>query len=130
MRPFFPPDTVEEIAHIVYNYKLTLKVVSPRKCRLGTCYKNKSVITVNANLPPYMFLLVTLHEIGHFVSLQKYGLHIQPHGKEWQQEYSKLLKHFLYKGVFPSKLAELVMQEIIKPKATCSLQLMEVASSY
>lgn len=127
MRPYFPPNTVEEISHLVFQYKITIKVVRPRRIFLGTCYKNKSLITINGNLPPYLFLLVTLHELGHFFSLQKYGKDIKPHGEEWKQEYAKLLKHFLYKGVFPPKLAERVMQEIIKPHATCSQEFINLA---
>lgn len=129
MKDYFPEDCSLDIAHIVLQYNIVFKIVRPRKVFLGTCYKNKNIITVNANLPPFLFLLVTLHEIGHFISLKKYGTDIKPHGKEWQDEYVKLLKHFLYKGVFPIKLAERVMQEIIRPKATCSKELMEMTAN-
>ena len=128
IQKFYPPNTAEEIAHIVFAYNIVLKVVRPRKFVLGTCYKNKNIITINGNLPPYLFLLVTLHEIAHFVSLKKNGTTIKPHGVEWKQEYIKLLKHFLYKGVFPNQLAELVMQEIIHPKATCSQDLITLTT--
>ena len=130
MQKYFPENTALDIAHIVYKYDIVLKVVRPRQRFLGTCHKNKNIITVNGNLPPYLFLLVTLHELGHFISLKKYGLNIKPHGLEWKQEYTKLLKHFLYKGIFPVKLAEKVMQEIIKPSATCSKELMQECISY
>ncbi len=130
MNKYFPKDCSLDIAHIILQYNIVFKVVNPRKVFLGTCYKHKNIITVNANLPPFLFLLVTLHEIGHFVSLRKYGTDIKPHGAEWKEEYTKLLKHFLYKGVFPPKLAERVMQEIIKPQATCSKELMKLASEY
>ncbi|MDO5760394.1 MAG: hypothetical protein Q4Q06_05160 [Bacteroidota bacterium] len=130
MQKYLPEGSALDIAHIVLRYNIVFKVVRPRQRYLGTCYKNKNIITVNGNLPPYLFLLVTLHELGHFISLKKYGLDIKPHGQEWKQEYTKLLKHFLYKGIFPVRLAEKVMQEIIKPQATCSKELMNECALY
>lgn len=130
MQEFFPKGCASEIAHIVFCYDIVFKVVRPRRRYLGTCSKYEKTITVNGNLPPYLFLLVTLHELGHFFAIKKYGTNIKPHGQEWKDEYIKLLKHFLYKGVFPVKLAEKVMQEIISPKATCSIELKKACADF
>ena len=55
MKDYFPKDCSLDIAHIVLQYSIVFKIVRPRKVFLGTCYKNKNIITVNANLPPFLF---------------------------------------------------------------------------
>lgn len=118
LESFLPKLAVEDVVKIIEENNICFKIVNPRKRVLGTCSRTKNIITINSNLNQYSFLLVSLHEFAHFFAIKKYGNKIMPHGKQWKQEYSNILKQFLYKKVFPKELAEVVFSQIIKPRAT------------
>jgi SprT protein len=109
---------VKDIYKVIVDNNIDFKIVKPRKRILGTCYRNKNIITINNNLDEYSFLVVTLHELAHFFANKEATQKISPHGKQWQEQYIRLLKYFLYKGIFPKQIAEQVFMIIQKPKAT------------
>jgi SprT protein len=113
---------VEDIYKLITDNEIDFQIVKPRKRVLGTCYRNKNIITINNNLDKYSFLIVTLHEFAHFFANKNSTQKIAPHGKQWKEEYSKLLKEYLYKGVFPKQIAEQVFLLIRKPTATFSIK--------
>lgn len=127
---FYPKGTAQQIAHLIFKYKITLKIVRPRKTFLGTCYRDKNLITINGDMPPYLFLLVTLHEMAHFLSFRNFGLKISPHGKEWKAQYSQMLNHFINMDTFPTGLKELIVKESKNPHASFSLKMIEETSKY
>ncbi|MFN8135383.1 MAG: SprT-like domain-containing protein [Bacteroidales bacterium] len=63
------------------------------------------MIQANADLGPYTFLLVFLHELAHLVVMKKYGRKAKPHGSEWKNAYRQLVQPFFEHEVFPVKLA-------------------------
>ncbi len=81
-----------------------LKIVSPRKTRLGDYRYNFEQkyhqITINNDLKGDSFLFTLLHEIAHQLAFLKYSRNIEPHGKEWKNEYKNLLLLALEKDAF------------------------------
>ena len=70
-----------------------LKIVNERQTRHGDYRKDAQgyhLITVNANLNKYRFLMTLIHEIAHLVAFEKYGRYIKPHGNEWKHYFSKI----------------------------------------
>jgi predicted SprT family Zn-dependent metalloprotease len=59
-----------------------------------------------------------LHEIAHLLTFEQFGNRIAPHGKEWKNEYSKILATFLLKKVFPTDIEKALMKSIHNPSAT------------
>lgn len=75
-------------------------------------------ITINHDLNPYSFFVTYLHEVAHLMVNKKYGLNIQPHGKEWKSVYGKLLLKSLSLEVFPPKLAYVIHHHAQNPGAS------------
>jgi SprT protein len=81
-----------------------LKIVNPRQTKLGdyryTPSTKKHQITINNDLESDAFLFTLLHEIAHQLTQLKYGSRVEPHGKEWKNEYKILLLIALEKDAF------------------------------
>ena len=76
------------------------------------------VITVNANLNQYRFLITLIHEIAHFEAYKNYNRFIKPHGKEWKQTFQHLMLPVLNPEVFPLALLPLLAKHFKNPKAS------------
>ncbi|MBR1769248.1 MAG: hypothetical protein IJ748_02205 [Bacteroidales bacterium] len=118
------------IAHLILKYNIVFRVARPRKRTLGNFYHSRRLITVNGDLPPYLFLVVTLHELAHFFAYKNYDAYIKPHGQEWKRYYALLLKHFYDKGTFPKELSSLILREMMSPKAMMSKEKIKLLSQY
>lgn len=122
---FLPEGTFEDVAHYLQQYKVHLTVTRERKNILGN-YRNKSFdknhrISINGNLNKYSFLITLLHELAHLLAYENFGRRIQPHGKEWKAEYTKILLRFLPKRIFPVDLEKILLKELKNPAAsTCA----------
>ncbi len=96
-------------------------------------YENKGHrISVNGGLNKYSFLLTLLHEIAHLVTFIVYGNRVPAHGKEWKQEYSKILREFVGKDYLPPDVEAAVKQSLHNPAASsCADEdLMRVLKNY
>lgn len=69
-------------------------------------------ISVNGNLNSYFFLWVLLHEMAHLNTWELYNNRVQPHGREWQEQYRLLIKEYLELGCFDSTLAPMINKYI------------------
>lgn len=116
-----PPESIPLVENQLSEYKnLTIRLVKPRKRILGNYFQDidgKHIITLNENLAPYAMLIVLIHETAHLETRLIYGRKVNPHGKEWKQIYSSLLKNYIYKNVFSKQLAESLMLHARKPCA-------------
>lgn len=117
-----PPESHKLVQSQLAEYdNLSVRLVKPRKRILGNYFQDrdgKHIITLNENLAPYAMLIVLIHETAHLETRLIYGRMVNPHGKEWKQIYSSLLKNYIYKNVFSKQLAESLMLHARKPCAT------------
>jgi SprT protein len=75
-------------------------------------------VRISFQLSPHLFLLVFLHEAAHYkVWLHKGNRHV-PHGKEWKNEFSLLLKPLLEIEELDNEFREAVYKVMQKTKAT------------
>ncbi|WP_299778467.1 SprT-like domain-containing protein [uncultured Formosa sp.] len=121
LQSYIPEKSIPKIEELLAHEKLDFIVKKERKTRHGDYRKlpnGRHLITVNANLNPYRFLITLIHEIAHFESFQKYGRHIKPHGKEWKHTFQHLMLPFLNPDIFPKELLPLLAKHFINPKAT------------
>jgi hypothetical protein len=119
---FLPQGSFESVAHYLQHHKVHLTITKERQSILGN-YRNKVVdknhrISINGNLNKYSFLITLLHELAHLFAYEKYGHRIQAHGKQWKEEYSKILIEFIPKKVFPPEIEKLLTRSLQNPAAT------------
>jgi hypothetical protein len=122
LNSFLPQGSFEGVAHYLQHHKVHLTITKERQSILGN-YRNKVAdknhrISVNGNLNKYSFLITLLHELAHLLAHEKYGNRILAHGKQWKEEYGKILAEFIPKKIFPSDIEKLLMQSLQNPAAT------------
>ncbi len=119
---FVPNEAVDFCVQLHQVYKFELRVKPPRKSKLGD-YRydretGKHTITVNGDLKKYSFLITYIHEVAHLITVQKYGLNVAHHGKEWKHEYANLLLESLKTRAFPPLLEREILIFSRNPKAS------------
>ena len=77
-------------------------------------------ITVNAELNEYDFLITLTHEVAHLVNWTKHGQQVDPHGKEWKNEFRKLMIPLLRDDIFPDDVIFALNRHLNRPSASCS----------
>ena len=133
---YLPQDSLEPVLHYLHLYKIHLTITRERNSILGdyrhAINQKNHRISVNGNLNKFSFLVTLLHEIAHLLAFEIYGNRITPHGKEWKNEYSKILAQFLLKKMFPADIEKALLKSIQNPSATsCGEEhLMRVLKKY
>ncbi len=133
---YLPQDSLEPVLHYLHLYKIHLTITRERNSILGdyrhAINQKNHRISVNGNLNKFSFLVTLLHEIAHLLAFEIYGNRIAPHGKEWKNEYSKILAQFLLKKIFPADIEKALLKSIQNPSATsCGEEhLMRVLKKY
>ncbi len=121
LEKYLPEHAVEPVFELIKANSVHLKIVQERQTRHGDYRKNedgKHLITVNANLNKYRFLMTLVHEIAHLVAFQKYGRNIKPHGTEWKYTFQTLMVPFIRPHIFPQSLLPLLARHFKNPKAS------------
>ena len=125
LREYIPEGSFDMVVNYLETYKVHLTVTRDRKSILGN-YRNKIYdkthrISVNGGLNKYSFLITLLHELAHLLAFEKSGFRIQPHGKEWKSEYSKILSEFISRQLFPPDVEKVLLSIFKSPGAsTCA----------
>ena len=117
---YIPENAINLAQSLVELHDINLKIVNQRQTKHGDfrqLTKGKSQITINNNLNQYQFLLTLIHEIAHHVTFKKYG-RVQPHGKEWKQQFQHLMLPFLQSTIYPSDMLGPLAQYLKNPKAS------------
>jgi SprT protein len=122
---FMPEGCLEDVLTYIYGHKIQLKITPNRNSILGNYSFNpqtgKHSITINGTLNKYSFLVTMLHEIAHCICFKQFGNNAAPHGAQWQNIFSVLLKQFLAKNIFPQDLVVALQKNVHNPKASsCS----------
>lgn len=102
-------------------YPFSLHITPKRLTKLGDYRYHKEkkthVITLNATLNCYSFLITYVHEIAHLIAFQQYGFKIAPHGKEWKSSFQQLMQPMLNEKVFPKDILLPLSKYMRNPKA-------------
>ncbi|MGV6829847.1 MAG: SprT-like domain-containing protein [Flavobacteriales bacterium] len=121
LEKYIPKASVNPVFQLIRTHKIHLKIVNQRVTRHGDYRKlanGQHVITVNANLNTYRFLITLIHEIAHLVAFVNYGNMIKPHGLEWKHTFQQLMLPYLRPEVFPLQLLPLLALHFKNPKAS------------
>jgi hypothetical protein len=132
LKKYLPEQSVGLIAQWIVEFDFKLKIKRERSTRLGdyTAPYNglNHTITINHNLNKYSFLITLVHEIAHLVTYNEHRNTVLPHGKEWKQNFQKLMQPFLTTDIFPLEVFAALRDYLKNPAATsCTdIQLLRV----
>jgi len=133
---FLPEGAYPMVEPYLLHYKVHLTITRSRSSVLGD-YRNAHSgkahrISVNGNLNPYAFLVTLLHELAHLITFIRFGHRVEAHGREWKQQFSELLKHFIGASFFPKDIKIQLEQSLTNPAAnSCAdVNLMRVLRKY
>jgi SprT protein len=119
---YVPAEAVAVCAGWIVQLNIHLRITKSRASKYGDYRphpdKNGHIITVNNDLNRYSFLLTFVHEVAHLVCQKKYSRFISPHGKEWKQEFSILLRFILSKAIFPADVRNALHNYMQDPAAS------------
>ena len=122
LRSYLPAGTFDDVVYYLQHYKVHLTITRQRQSILGDyrhAFADKTHrISVNGNLNPYAFLITLLHELAHLFTYEQYGHRVQSHGREWKNEFSKILARFLLQKVFPPDIEKALMSTLQNPAAS------------
>ncbi len=122
LRSYLPPGSFDDVLHYLQHYKVHLTITRQRQSILGD-YRHAMAdkthrISVNGNLNQYAFLITLLHELAHLFTYEQFGHRVQSHGREWKNEFSKILARFLLKKIFPPDIEKALMSTLQNPAAS------------
>jgi hypothetical protein len=118
---YIPLKAVAPCSDLVQKNGAKIKVVSKRVTRHGDYRKKPNgdhLITINASVNKYRFLITLLHELAHLVAFEMHGRHIKPHGLEWKITFRDIMLPFLRPQIFPADLLPLLATHFKNPKAS------------
>ena len=101
LKRYFPEASVAMVGAMYEQRRFILHFKRPRTSKLGDFRPPRTkngicTITLNLDLNPYQMLVTYIHEVAHYDVYQHYGSRVvQPHGTEWQKQFSALLLPFL-----------------------------------
>jgi SprT protein len=119
---YLPLDAVEKIAELIVFYKIHLTITKNRNTKAGDYRSPRAPkyiqrISVNHDLNKYAFLITLIHEIAHLKVWNSYKHSVQPHGREWKNEYKILMIEFINNKVFTPELELVLLNNIQNPSA-------------
>jgi SprT protein len=121
---FLPEGSFDDVVAYLNHYKVHLTVTKKRKTVLGdyrhAMHGSNHRISVNSNLNKYEFLITLLHELAHLLTFEQHRNRAEPHGKEWKNNYSRLLVKFIEKKIFPPDIEKALHQSVMNPAATAN----------
>jgi SprT protein len=136
LKQYLPEGAFDDVAHYLQHYKVQLTITRERSSVLGD-YRNSFAeknhrISVNGNLNAYAFLVTLLHELAHLFTYERFGHRVSAHGKEWKNEYSKVLAQFLLKKIFPADIHKALLKTLQNPSASscADVSLLRVLHQY
>lgn len=121
---YLPDNTFELVTAYLHHYKVHLTITRQRKSVLGD-YRHAGQggnhrISINGNMNKFEFLVTLLHELAHLLTFEQHKNRVEPHGKEWKSQYSRLLVDFVQHKVFPADIERALKKSIMNPAATAN----------
>ena len=122
LKKYLPEQSVVIIAEWIIHYDFKLKIKKERSTRLGdyTSPRNglNHTITINHNLNKFSFLITLVHEVAHLVTYNQHNNSVNPHGREWKQNFKALIDPFLNTDVFPLEVFAALRRYMQNPAAS------------
>ncbi len=136
LKHYIPDAAADKVLEYLNHYQVHLTITRERKTVLGdyrhaTSYQTHR-ISVNGNLNKYSFLITLIHELAHLVTFNIHRNRVDPHGREWKNNYAALLKDFLQPDIFPVDILTALQRSLHDlPASSCSDErLMRVLRNY
>jgi hypothetical protein len=121
---YLPDGSFDLVTDYLHHYKVHLTITKQRKSVLGDYrhagWGGNHRISINGNLNKFEFLITLLHELAHLLTFEQYKHKVEPHGKEWKGQYSRLLVDFVQHKIFPADIARALQKSINNPAATAN----------
>ena len=122
---YIPGSAVDICANWIIQKNIHVKLTRGRASKFGDYmplpHGQGHRITVNHDLNKYAFLITFIHEVAHLETFNKFKRNVDPHGKEWKNEFRVLLSDFVQRGIFPDDIRQAVSDYMINPAASsCS----------
>ena len=122
LHSYLPEGSFDEVLFYLQHHKVHLTISRKRQSILGD-YRHAHTdknhrISVNGNLNKYAFLITLLHELAHLFTYEKFGHKVMAHGREWKNEFSKILAKFLLQKVFPADIEKALLHTLQNPAAS------------
>ena len=123
LKRYFPEASVGMVGAMYEQRRFMLHFKRPRSSKLGDFRPPRTkngicTITLNLDLNPYQMLVTYIHEVAHYDVYQHYGSRVvQPHGTEWQKQFSALLLPFLTETIFPKDILTALQKHLHHIKA-------------
>ena len=122
LQDYLPAGSFDEVLYYLHHHHVHLTISRKRQSILGD-YRHalsdkNHRISVNGNLNKYAFLITLLHELAHLFTYEKFGHRVQAHGKEWKNEFGKILAKFLLQKIFPPDIEKALMNTLQNPAAS------------
>jgi hypothetical protein len=138
LKRYFPAASVNIVGEMFEQRKFKLHFKRPRTSKLGDFRPPRTnngicAITLNLDLNPYQMLITYVHEVAHYDVYQKYGSRsVQPHGTEWQNQFTTLLLPFMTEIIFPKDILAALQKHLqhIKASSTADQNLQRVLHKY
>ena len=122
VKPFLPPGTEIQVAEMIINYQIHLKLTKPRTTKLGDYrapFNGKGHrITLNKSLNPFSFLITFVHEVAHLTCWNQHQHKVPPHGKEWKEHFKNLMRPFMSQHIFPENVLAALNKYMKNPAAS------------
>ncbi len=123
---YVPAGAVSYCQQLHRQYGFTLKIVKPRRTRLGDFRvfpTGQTQITVNTDLTPEGFLITYIHEVAHAAVHARqrrlvWPRRLAPHGPAWQSTFRELMHPILTETVFSVAVLTSLTHYLKKPAAT------------
>ena len=122
VKPFLPPGTEIQVAEMIINYQIHLKLTKPRTTKLGDYrapFNGKGHrITLNKSLNRFSFLITFVHEVAHLTCWNQHQHKVPPHGKEWKEHFKNLMRPFMSQHIFPENVLAALNKYMKNPAAS------------
>lgn len=125
LEKYLPLAAAPVIAKWIDYFQCEFKISKSRDSKFGDYrhpFKDKGHrISVNCNLNPYAFLVTTVHEFAHLLTWNEYKRTAKPHGKEWKNNFRKMMRPFFERDIFPLDVKQAITLYLDNPAASsCS----------
>ncbi len=125
LKKYLPEQSVTLIAQWIVEFDFKLKIKKERSTRLGDYTSPRAganhTITINHNLNKFAFLITLVHEVAHLVTYNQHKNSVNPHGREWKQNFQQLIQPFLNTDMFPLEVFSALRKYMQNPAASsCS----------
>ncbi len=136
LRQYIPDAAAGLILDCLNRFHVHLTITRERKTVLGdyrhATFYHSHRISVNGNLNKYSFLITLIHELAHLITFNTHRNKVDPHGREWKDNYAALLKDFMHTDIFPEDILVTLRRSFHDlPASSCSDErLMRVLRNY